>query len=915
MAHGRLAILLAWLLIVPRIGLAQKNESAPAARPTYDQSRVGDSDPDRIVVPTNQVLSPLGRQVAYGGRPVDLALESRRPLAGGARSRTGAVDRSAVRQDRVARCRTRAAATRDWSSRPTASGCWPRASAARSACSRSQADGELEPAEPIKLAGQAGSDPEAHLAGRPGGRSGRQSRCGPCSTCAIRWPRSTWPSGKRQREIAVGNAPFGVVAAGRQGLRHQLGRAHARCQSSTTGPAGRGAPVRVDPVRHIASDGSVSVVDLKAGKEQKQIVVGLHPAAIVATPDGTHVLVANANSDTMSVIDTGKRRSRRNDFDAAGRKTALRQRAQRAGHQRRRQDAVRRQRHEQRRGRHRVRAAPRAGCSAVFPPAGIRRRWCSTQPRNALYVANVKGVGSRNLEWKASARSTARTSSAINSHDHLGTISLVPLPEPGRSGGAHRKSAGQQSADRNDQRAGAAAQGRRSRGACPSGTASRRCSSTCSTSSRRTAPTTRCSATSKQGEGDPELVHLRPRGHAQPAQAGRRVRAARQFLLQRRAQRRRPSMGDRGLRDRLPGKAALAAGRAAIPMAAATRWPMPRSGFLWDNVLAHKKTLRDLRRVRPGHDPLERSRAQGHAQASSIATDDFLDSTGRDRNSRRAPRSRRSSRTSARPRSAFPASCRDVYRADQFIRELKQFEAEGELPNLMIMLLPNDHTSGTRPGMPTPEAAVADNDLALGRIVEAVSHSKFWTETCIFVVEDDPQAGFDHIDGHRTVAMVISPYTPRARGRQHELQPDQHGPHDRADPRLAADESARRLGHADGQLLHGHAEPRALRRGPEQHSARSAESRVARRFAIRGSCTGPRCRWRCRWTKSTRPTKTRSIASCGTPSAAATTPTRPGPWPKRTTKRKKSAKRPRSASGPPAKPWIESWPKHAASAS
>ena len=79
----------------------------------------------------------------------------------------------------------------------------------------------------------------------------------------------------------------------------------------------------------------------------------------------------------------------------------------------------------------------------------------------------------------------------------------------------------------------------------------------------------------------------------------------------------------------------------------------------------------------------------------------------------------------------------------------------------MIMSLPNNHTAGTRPGLPTPEAAVADNDLALGRIVEAVSHSKFWKETCIFVVEDDPQNGFDHIDGHRTVALVISPYTKR----------------------------------------------------------------------------------------------------------------------------------------------------------
>jgi hypothetical protein len=103
----------------------------------------------------------------------------------------------------------------------------------------------------------------------------------------------------------------------------------------------------------------------------------------------------------------------------------------------------------------------------------------------------------------------------------------------------------------------------------------------------------------------------------------------------------------------------------------------------------------------------------------------------------------------------------DVYRADQFIRELKECEAKRELPNLIVMTLPNDHTAGTRPGMPKPASAVADNDVALGQVVEAVSNSRFWKETCIFVVEDDPQNGFDHIDGHRTVGMVISPYTRR----------------------------------------------------------------------------------------------------------------------------------------------------------
>ena len=88
-------------------------------------------------------------------------------------------------------------------------------------------------------------------------------------------------------------------------------------------------------------------------------------------------------------------------------------------------------------------------------------------------------------------------------------------------------------------------------------------------------------------------------------------------------------------------------------------------------------------------------------------------------------------------------------------------EKADTFPNLVIMLLPNDHTSGTKPGMPAPEAAVADNDLALGRIVEAISHSKFWKNTCILVTEDDPQAGLDHVDSHRTVGYVISPYTKR----------------------------------------------------------------------------------------------------------------------------------------------------------
>ena len=103
----------------------------------------------------------------------------------------------------------------------------------------------------------------------------------------------------------------------------------------------------------------------------------------------------------------------------------------------------------------------------------------------------------------------------------------------------------------------------------------------------------------------------------------------------------------------------------------------------------------------------------------------------------------------------------DVLRASYFIRDVKAAEKSGKLARLSFVYLPQDHTSGTAPGTPTPEAHVADNDLAVGRVVDAVSHSRFWKDTVICVIEDDPQAGFDHVDGHRSTCLVISPYTRR----------------------------------------------------------------------------------------------------------------------------------------------------------
>ena len=110
---------------------------------------------------------------------------------------------------------------------------------------------------------------------------------------------------------------------------------------------------------------------------------------------------------------------------------------------------------------------------------------------------------------------------------------------------------------------------------------------------------------------------------------------------------------------------------------------------------------------------------------------------------------------------AWDLAIRDQRRADAWLAELADYVRQGQMPALEVLHLPNDHTSGAKPGMPTPRASMADNDLALGRIVEGLSHSPFWKDTVVFVVEDDAQNGPDHVDSHRAPLLVISPYNRR----------------------------------------------------------------------------------------------------------------------------------------------------------
>jgi hypothetical protein len=106
----------------------------------------------------------------------------------------------------------------------------------------------------------------------------------------------------------------------------------------------------------------------------------------------------------------------------------------------------------------------------------------------------------------------------------------------------------------------------------------------------------------------------------------------------------------------------------------------------------------------------------------------------------------------------FSTSITDQTRINVWLEEFKQYVRNGTMPKLEIMRLPNDHTAGARAGERTPRAFFADNDLALGRMIDALSHSPYWKSTVVFVLEDDAQAGADHVDSHRSPMFTISAY-------------------------------------------------------------------------------------------------------------------------------------------------------------
>jgi DNA-binding beta-propeller fold protein YncE len=215
----------------------------------------------------------------------------------------------------------------------------------------------------------------------------------------------------------------------------------------------------------------------------------------------------------------------------------------------------------------------------------------------------------------------------------------------------------------------------------------------------------------------------------------------------------------------------------------------PGTGFLWDNLAKHNLTYRIYGEMLDAvwcKDEKVNSPREGTPSADStrcpsaeIKPGESLASSVSNPNGGPSPwpwtiprlRNVRPTKEAQRDHidplyADFAIEYPDQLRVDEFLREFNEFvKARGsrrELPQFIQLWLPNDHTGGTRVGKPAPRASVADNDLAVGRVVDAVSHSPYWSDTAIFVVEDDAQDGADHVDAHRSIALVISKYSPRS---------------------------------------------------------------------------------------------------------------------------------------------------------
>ena len=565
-------------------------------------------------------------------------------------------------------------------------------------------------------------------------------------------------TGKVLRTWDVGVAPFDVVLAGHKIYVSNWGGRRPDA-GSATGPAGRGTLVRVD-ARSIASEGSVSVIDLALPTAPltppREIIIGPHACALALSPNGRFLVAASAGSDMLSVIDTRNDEvietftARQNPgdpfgaqpdalaFDAAGKILYCANASQNA-------IAV-------------FQFSPRETKLLGLIPAGWFPGALAYDARGKkLCVANLKAIATRTEHAKLGADGFG-----FNTRQYAGSLSLIPIPSKSALAVFTQKALANL---RYPLLAQAMLPPRLNRAPQPvperAGEASVFRHVLYIIKEIRTYD--QVLGDVKAGNGDRSLCsfgeRVTPNEH----------KLVREFALLDNTyccgilSADGHQWADTGIATEYVERSFAGWPRSypagGFGVVGADALAYSPAGFIWDNALAHGKTV---------HDFGEFCTASKHWKISTRTAKIGFAESWRDFSTGANEIEYTCEPDIAALRAfmetnwvSWDLDVPDVLRAAKFVARLKEYKKTGNLPALTILWLPNDHTSGTKPGSPTPSAQVADNDLAMGRVVEAVSHSKFWKDTCVFAVEDDPQNGWDHVSGYRTTAYVVSAYTKR----------------------------------------------------------------------------------------------------------------------------------------------------------
>lgn len=715
-----------------------------------DNVTVGRQKDGRVVVPTNQVLQPAGKQVEFPGRPVDLTLiDNGQTLVVKNFKDLTLID---VASGKVKQTLVSPVGFSVVGMLAEKDALFVTDAKEHLRIAKRDANGIYRWAEPMAIPKPQAGGSAAHPAG-----------------IALAGDNAIWVTATRGncvhlidvmnnkvlKTVNVGVAPY-MVCGIRPGEFYVSNWGGDLPKEGDIKAPSSGTDVQVDS-RGIANQGTVSVIK-DNGNVVKSIRVGLHPSSMVASHRGNLVYVANANSDTVSVIrtDTNEvvetilcRPEGRLPFGSGSNALALTSDGATlyvANGTNNCLAVV--QLGTLARGITQDRAEP-SRVKGLIPtgwyPGAVRL----SPDDKKLFVANIKGVGSLSFQ-RQNEKEPRAEEKGRNSHDHLGSVSIIDVPDD------VQLAKYTQTVNENNRLSYSLTGLDKPRADAPERPVPQRHGEPSPIKHviyviKENRTYDQVFGDMKEGNGDPNLVmygeDVTPNHHA----------LAREFTLFDNfycsgvlSADGHQWVNEAYVTDYL--EKSFGGFTRSYPYEGSDPLAFASSGFLWDNALERKKTFRNYGEF-----------VKVTAPKGATWTDMYNEYKN---GSTRIPVEAKVNVESLRPYThptypGFVLSIPDVYRAKLFIKELQEYEQKGTLPNLIYLFLPCDHTNGTRPNFPTPRAMVADNDLALGHVVEAVSKSKFWKDTCIFVVEDDPQNGFDHVDAHRTVAMVISPYTKR----------------------------------------------------------------------------------------------------------------------------------------------------------